>query len=85
MTLKNVQIVGKGERPQYGEKAVYDLSSDVTVFNLYEQQWQALVDAGLSYLFNEDRAEFEYRKYNYENKDKEVTDKCHGKATSKSV
>lgn len=59
--MKNIRIVDKGERPQFMDWDLYTYSSDVTTYNLYEQDWADLEAEGLTYLF-EDRDDFERRK-----------------------
>jgi hypothetical protein len=43
-------------------KELFDQSSDVTVWNLYDQDFQTIVDEGLASVFA-DRAEFEQTKH----------------------
>ncbi|MCM3572520.1 hypothetical protein M3172_04915 [Mesobacillus subterraneus] len=59
--LRNVRVESKGPKPQFMEHRTYDMASDVTVWNLYEQTWSAIVAEGLGRLF-ENRDEFEQRK-----------------------
>lgn len=66
MTLKNVQTIAKIKRSSHGNKDVFEKSSDIVVFSLFEQSWDTLVKAGLSHVFNDDQAEFESRKRIYE-------------------
>lgn len=49
--LKNVSIESKGERPERMNREWFESSSDITTFNLYEQDWQTLIDEGLDRLF----------------------------------
>jgi hypothetical protein len=63
-----VAIVGKRiepkpERGQYEDRDVHSLSSDITTFNLYEQDWQTLVNEGLAQLFA-NKEDFEQRRLN---------------------
>ena len=60
--MKNVTVVSKGERPQHMDWDLYEYSSDVTTFNLYEQSWTDIVAEGLAHLFNNNEAEFERKK-----------------------
>ncbi|MGP4074138.1 hypothetical protein ACTWQB_16670 [Piscibacillus sp. B03] len=62
MALRNVKVVDKGEKPRFMDRDVFDKSSDITVFNLYEQSWATLVERGLAHIFNHDQCEFERRK-----------------------
>lgn len=58
--LKNVRVESKGERPDRMNKEWFEQSSDVTIWSLWDQSWQTLVDEGLSYLFT-DETEFKER------------------------
>jgi hypothetical protein len=58
--LTNVRIEPKGECPPRMNKAWFELSSDITTFNLYEQGWTDIVAEGLSHLF-ENKNEFKER------------------------
>ncbi|MCM3668010.1 hypothetical protein M3181_03210 [Mesobacillus maritimus] len=60
--LKNVKVIDKGERPRFFDWGVYDYSSHLTAFNVYEQTWAALQAEGLTHLFNDDVSEFERKK-----------------------
>jgi hypothetical protein len=60
VALRNARTESKPERGQYEDHDVHEQSSDITVFNLYEQSWQTIVDEGLSHLFN-DEGDFEQR------------------------
>lgn len=59
--LKNMQIIGKGEKSKYDDYDVYEKSSAATSYNLYDQSWSDLQAAGLAHLF-ENEAEFIQRK-----------------------
>ncbi|WP_042224139.1 hypothetical protein [Oceanobacillus manasiensis] len=72
MALKKVRIEDKGQKPQYQAKDVFDKSSDVTVYNVFDQDWATLQTEGLARLFDS-KAEFERRK-------KEVTSNGEEKA-----
>ncbi|HWO74372.1 MAG TPA: hypothetical protein VNM69_00485 [Bacillus sp. (in: firmicutes)] len=56
--LKNVRKIDKGPKPPFMDNDVYEKSSDVIVWNLYEQDWQTIHSEGLARLFN-GRDEFE--------------------------
>jgi len=62
------------------DKDIFDKSSDVTVFNLYEQDWPTLVDNGLSHIFNENESEFEQRKSSITEVITEIFDEQEGEA-----
>jgi hypothetical protein len=61
LALRNVSVEPKPERQLYENKEVYAKSSDVTVWNIYDQSWDVLVDEGLDRLF-ESRNQFEMRR-----------------------
>jgi hypothetical protein len=56
--LKNVKIVDKGERPKHMDTDLYENSSDITMFNLYDQDWADIVENELTWIF-ETQSEFE--------------------------
>jgi hypothetical protein len=58
LALKNVRIESKGERPKHMDTDLYEYSSDITEFNLYDQDWADIVDCGLEWVF-QTQAEFE--------------------------
>lgn len=60
--LKNVSIMDKGEPPRFIDYGVYEYSSLVTAFNLYEQDWTTLQKHRLTYLYNDDQNEFESKR-----------------------
>lgn len=62
MSLQNVRTMSKGDKPPYLDARQFSYTSDVSVFYLHDQEWQTLVDEGLSYLFNDSQAELEARK-----------------------
>jgi hypothetical protein len=51
LALKNVRIVPKPERSFREDVDKYELSSDITEFNLYEQDYETLVEEGLDWIF----------------------------------
>jgi hypothetical protein len=59
--MKNVKVISKGERPPFMDYDLYEYSSDITTFNLYDQEWADLEAEGLTYLFKH-REELEKRK-----------------------
>jgi hypothetical protein len=61
LPIVNERMESKPERLANENKEVYELSSDITAWNLYEQSWQTLVTEGLSKLF-ENENEFKGRK-----------------------
>lgn len=67
--LVGVSILPKPERGRYENRDVYEKSSDVRQFNLYDQSWAALVEHGLSHLF-ENEADFEAKKAKFRTKPK---------------
>ncbi|CAN7226594.1 hypothetical protein [Rossellomorea sp. LjRoot5] len=58
MPIVNVNVEPKPPRLDNENKEVYAKSSDVTVWSLYDQSWETLVDEGLDRLF-ESRNQFE--------------------------
>lgn len=60
--LKNVRTISKPPRGKYEFRRGYDLSSDIKVYSVYDQDWQTLVDENLTHLFNGDQSEFEQAK-----------------------
>jgi hypothetical protein len=61
VALRNVRIESKPERGQYEDRDVHEKSSDITTYNLYEQEWDVLINEGLAQLFT-DKPEFEQLK-----------------------
>lgn len=60
--LKGVKIVDKGDKPRYHDSDVWEKSSDIVAYNLYEQDWGDLKAEGLTHIFDDDKAEFDRRK-----------------------
>ncbi|WP_411953584.1 hypothetical protein ACKXGF_09935 [Alkalibacillus sp. S2W] len=60
MTLQNVEVRPKIKR-QHENQEVFEKSSDITVYNVYEQDYQTLVEEGLAHWFA-DKADFEQQK-----------------------
>ncbi|WP_077624968.1 hypothetical protein [Sediminibacillus massiliensis] len=58
--LVNVRIEPKPPRGQYENRETYEKSSDITVYNLWEQSWEALEAHGLTHLV-ETNSRKEYR------------------------
>ncbi|MCM3732358.1 hypothetical protein M3196_11865 [Fictibacillus nanhaiensis] len=49
--LKNVRIEPKAPREKHEDIDKYTKSSDITEFNLYDQDYETLVDEGLDWIF----------------------------------
>ncbi|MEK4801040.1 hypothetical protein MHI02_05705 [Oceanobacillus sp. FSL K6-0118] len=62
MPLKGARIVPKGDKPRYQDRDVWEKSSDIVTYNLYENEWDDLVSEGLTHIFNNDKDLFEKRK-----------------------
>ncbi|GGH72718.1 hypothetical protein GCM10010978_09900 [Compostibacillus humi] len=60
--LKGVKVIDKGDKPRYQDSDVWEKSSDIVVYNLYEQDWCDLKAEGLTHIFDDDKAEFDRRK-----------------------
>ncbi len=73
--LKNVRTERKPEKGRYEKYYEWSQSSDVTTFNLYEQDWPTLIDEGLTRIFS-DQAEFERLKDERERQNDGQTDAC---------
>jgi hypothetical protein len=58
MVVVNARIEPKSERLNHEDRDVHEKSSDVTEFNLYDQDYGTLVDEGLDWIFAS-RSEFE--------------------------
>jgi len=62
MPLKGARIIPKGDKPRYQDRDVWEKSSDIVTYNLYENEWDDLVSEGLTHIFNNDKYLFEKRK-----------------------
>lgn len=62
--LKYTRLEEKRRRNNYEDHGVFAGSSDVIVYNLYEQDWADIKREGLAHLFDSE-AEFERRKAEY--------------------
>lgn len=61
MAVRNIRIEPKSERKKHENYDVWTESSDITTFNLYDQDWQTIEELGMSEYFN-DKADFERKK-----------------------
>jgi hypothetical protein len=59
--LNGAKIENKGAKPRFMDKDLYEKSSDVLTYNLFDQNWQTLQAHGLTHLFK-DKTDFETRK-----------------------
>lgn len=60
--MKGVRVIDKPTRGRYEDKDVHSKSSDIRVYSLYKQDWQTLVDEGLTHIFGDNESEFIKRK-----------------------
>lgn len=79
MPLKGARIIPKGDKPRYQDRDVWEKSSDIVTYNLYENEWDDLQREGLTHLF-EDESEFNRRKEVAKCK-KEMTEKINEETT----
>lgn len=60
--LKNVRIVDKPPKKRYEDSDLYEKSSSVVTYNLFENEWDDLQREGLTHIFNHDKDLFEKRR-----------------------
>ncbi|MEK4200918.1 hypothetical protein [Cytobacillus sp. FSL K6-0265] len=67
MSIVNVKLEHKHARKSYEDRDLYEKSSDILAFNMYDQEWETLQKEGLARLFGGE-VEFYWRRDEYDSR-----------------